>query len=253
MKSVSEPVISTEEIAGEASPLEPQTHEQTVGIAPEGLRMSWFEKTKARFELSSVQAGEGRYIQAVTEEPVADVSHMQDQEAVTDLQTDKHSEESAVQYRALYDFDASDSTEVSFREGDILSLRLGIEGSPGWVMVDVKGAQGWAPVLYLEQLDGEVEGEQPGDGVAEQPAGDGVAEQPGDEVAEQPAGDGVAEQPGDEFAEQLRILEDGSEQQVEVEDGLEQQPERGKLLSSNHLIRNLLEKAKTQSFYYAFK
>ena len=59
-----------------------------------------------------------------------------------------------VQYRALYDFDASDSVEVSCREGDILTLCPAESASPGWLVVEAGGRKGWVPELYLQLLDG---------------------------------------------------------------------------------------------------
>lgn len=64
-----------------------------------------------------------------------------------------------VQYRALYDFDASDSTEISFREGDVLTVCPDSDVSPGWLVAEFGGEKGWVPESYLELMEGEKEEE----------------------------------------------------------------------------------------------
>jgi len=65
-----------------------------------------------------------------------------------------------VRYRALYDFDAGDSTELSFREGDVLALCPDSEVSPGWLVAEIGGKQGWVPESYLQLMEGEKEEER---------------------------------------------------------------------------------------------
>ena len=65
-----------------------------------------------------------------------------------------------VKYRALYDFDASDSVEVSCREGDILTLCPDSNASAGWLVVEVEGRMGWVPQSYLQLVDSVGEGER---------------------------------------------------------------------------------------------
>ena len=62
-----------------------------------------------------------------------------------------------IQYRAKYNFEAGNPSEVSFKEGDVITLgaHLTEEASPGWVWVEVGGSKGWAPELYLEPLENE--------------------------------------------------------------------------------------------------
>ena len=65
-----------------------------------------------------------------------------------------------VRYRALYDFDAGDSTELSFREGDVLALCPDSEVSSGWLVAEIGGKQGWVPESYLQLMEGEKEEER---------------------------------------------------------------------------------------------
>ena len=58
----------------------------------------------------------------------------------------------AVQYRALYAYDAVDQSEVSFQEEDTLTAVPGEDSAGGWVKVEVKGQTGWAPETYLERV-----------------------------------------------------------------------------------------------------
>lgn len=75
--------------------------------------------------------------------------------------------ELAAQYRAIYDFDASDSSEVSFRKGDLIVPVPGSEPSHSWVLVRVGGAEGWAPDSYLEPVEGGGATEEEGGGATE--------------------------------------------------------------------------------------
>ena len=68
-----------------------------------------------------------------------------------------------VQYRALYDFNAGDSTELSFREGDVLTLCPDSDVSPGWLVAEIGGENGWVPESYLELMEGEKEEEGGGE------------------------------------------------------------------------------------------
>ena len=55
-------------------------------------------------------------------------------------------------YRALYPYEAADQSEVTFDEDDIMAAVEGAEPSTGWIMVEVKGHQGYAPETYMEEL-----------------------------------------------------------------------------------------------------
>ena len=84
-------------------------------------------------------------------------------EARAEEQAVVQSTSAPVQYRALYDFDASDSTEVSFCEGDVLTVCPDSDASPGWLMAEIGGKKGWVPESYLELMEGEKEEEGGGE------------------------------------------------------------------------------------------
>ena len=91
-----------------------------------------------------------------------------------------------VQYRALYDFEAGDSTELSFREGDVLTLCPDSEVSPGWLVAEIGGKQGWVPESYLQLMEGEKE-EERGEEVWREEEGERVGNEQVEEVKkEQP-------------------------------------------------------------------
>lgn len=54
-------------------------------------------------------------------------------------------------YRAMYDYSAQDSDEVSFREGDLIVNVSNIDG--GWMTgtVDRTGETGMLPANYVEE------------------------------------------------------------------------------------------------------
>lgn len=84
----------------------------------------------------------------------------------TDTQTTAHDEASrsqaapdettptTYQYRALFDYEATHPSELTIREGDIVTFVPTTESSPGWTMVCLSsGEQGWAPESYLQLLE----------------------------------------------------------------------------------------------------
>ena len=135
----------------EAKKEEEPASESVADQIPARLSMV-FEKSRPIQDISSVHAGsnvvEERQPQN-TEEMGSNLDSRP--RVVKDSAVD---EEPAVQYRALYDYEASDGTEVSFHEGDVLVSCPGGEVSPGWVMVEVGGVRGWAPETYLERVEG---------------------------------------------------------------------------------------------------
>ena len=63
-------------------------------------------------------------------------------------------------YQVIYDYEATDNTELTIKEGDIVTFILREDTSPGWIMVRLEGgAEGWVPELYLQILQNEVAGE----------------------------------------------------------------------------------------------
>ena len=55
-------------------------------------------------------------------------------------------------FRAMYDYDAADVDEVSFREGDVIFNTERID--EGWMLGTVEGSQqrGMLPANYVEQI-----------------------------------------------------------------------------------------------------
>ena len=86
-----------------------------------------------------------------------------------------------VQYRALYDFEAGDSTELSFHEGDVLTLCPDSEVSPGWLVAEIGRKQGWVPESYLQLMEGEKE-EERGEEVWREEEGESVGNEQVEEV-----------------------------------------------------------------------
>ncbi|KAK5640414.1 hypothetical protein RI129_011225 [Pyrocoelia pectoralis] len=60
----------------------------------------------------------------------------------------------AVKYRALYEFVARNSDEISFQPGDIINVPVEQTGEPGWLAGEIKGHTGWFPESYVEPMDG---------------------------------------------------------------------------------------------------
>ena len=128
-----------------------------------------FEKTGASEYVSSTHAGSSgnggeREVPSSAvfkpiQEPVSgevSQSRVTEQEAVA-ATTGGQDHDIYIQYRAKYNFEAGDSSEVSFKEGDIITAGAhpSEEASPGWAWVEVGGSKGWAPELYLEPLESE--------------------------------------------------------------------------------------------------
>ena len=54
-------------------------------------------------------------------------------------------------YRVLYNYKATDDTEVTVTQGDIVTFVPKKDASPGWIMVQLSGgSEGWAPEAYLQ-------------------------------------------------------------------------------------------------------
>ncbi|KAI1299300.1 Intersectin-2 [Halotydeus destructor] len=66
-----------------------------------------------------------------------------------------------VQYRAVYAFEARNSDELSLQPGDVIAVRVGVAGEPGWLQGDLNGQTGWFPEDYVETLDAGVASQDP--------------------------------------------------------------------------------------------
>lgn len=56
-------------------------------------------------------------------------------------------------YKALYDYQAADDSEVTLVEGGVVALVPRDDASPGWLMVRLEdGSEGWVPESYLEAM-----------------------------------------------------------------------------------------------------
>ncbi|KAF5279390.1 hypothetical protein FQA39_LY05500 [Lamprigera yunnana] len=60
----------------------------------------------------------------------------------------------ATKYKALYEFVARNTDEISFQPGDIINVPIEQTGEPGWLAGEIKGHTGWFPESYVEPLDG---------------------------------------------------------------------------------------------------
>ncbi|EGG13950.1 myosin IB [Cavenderia fasciculata] len=49
--------------------------------------------------------------------------------------------------KALYDYDATSQDELTFKEGDVLTI---VQKSDGWWECDLRGRKGWCPANYLQ-------------------------------------------------------------------------------------------------------
>jgi hypothetical protein len=53
--------------------------------------------------------------------------------------------------RALSDFEAREDTQVSFKKGDIMTLRF-CDDDSGWSEVEIRGRVGWVPTNFYEKI-----------------------------------------------------------------------------------------------------
>lgn len=61
--------------------------------------------------------------------------------------------EGFVKYRALYEFQARNTDEISFEPGDIILVPLEQNAQPGWLAGEINGHTGWFPETYVEKLE----------------------------------------------------------------------------------------------------
>lgn len=60
-------------------------------------------------------------------------------------------------YRAIYEFYARNSDEITFQPGDIVMVPFEQNAEPGWLAGEINGHTGWFPESYVEKVDDEVE------------------------------------------------------------------------------------------------
>lgn len=63
--------------------------------------------------------------------------------------------EGFVKYRALYEFEARNTDEISFVPGDIILVPLEQNAQPGWLAGEINGHTGWFPETYVEKMEEE--------------------------------------------------------------------------------------------------
>nr|CAH7740527.1 unnamed protein product [Callosobruchus chinensis] len=59
-----------------------------------------------------------------------------------------------LRYRALYEFVARNSDEISFQPGDTINVPKEQTGEPGWLAGEIRGKTGWFPESYVEPIEG---------------------------------------------------------------------------------------------------
>ncbi|XP_055856485.1 intersectin-1 isoform X1 [Episyrphus balteatus] len=72
---------------------------------------------------------------------------------VSDVDTSAPAPEGFVKYRAIYEFSARNTDEISFVPGDIVLVPLEQNAEPGWLAGEINGHTGWFPETYVEKLD----------------------------------------------------------------------------------------------------
>lgn len=58
-----------------------------------------------------------------------------------------------VKYRAIYEFNARNSDEITFAPGDIVMVPLEQNAEPGWLAGEINNHTGWFPETYVEKCD----------------------------------------------------------------------------------------------------
>uniref|UniRef100_A0A182VSJ4 Dynamin-associated protein n=1 Tax=Anopheles minimus TaxID=112268 RepID=A0A182VSJ4_9DIPT len=58
-----------------------------------------------------------------------------------------------MKYRAIYEFNARNSDEISFQPGDIVMVPLEQNAEPGWLAGEINGHTGWFPESFVEKVD----------------------------------------------------------------------------------------------------
>lgn len=60
-------------------------------------------------------------------------------------------------YRAIYEFNARNSDEITFQPGDHIKVPFEQNAEPGWLAGEINGHTGWFPETYVEKIDDELE------------------------------------------------------------------------------------------------
>lgn len=63
--------------------------------------------------------------------------------------------EGFVKYRAVYEFNARNTEEITFVPGDIILVPLEQNAEPGWLAGEINGHTGWFPESYVEKMEEE--------------------------------------------------------------------------------------------------
>ncbi|KAF6206524.1 hypothetical protein GE061_017758 [Apolygus lucorum] len=58
-----------------------------------------------------------------------------------------------IKYRALYEFVARNTDELSFQPGDTIYVPSNQQAEPGWLSGEVRGSSGWFPESYVELME----------------------------------------------------------------------------------------------------
>ncbi|XP_034474996.1 intersectin-1-like isoform X2 [Drosophila innubila] len=63
--------------------------------------------------------------------------------------------EGFVKYRAVYEFNARNTEEITFVPGDLILVPLEQNAEPGWLAGEINGHTGWFPESYVEKIEEE--------------------------------------------------------------------------------------------------
>jgi len=63
--------------------------------------------------------------------------------------------EGFVKYRAVYEFNARNTEEITFVPGDLILVPLEQNAEPGWLAGEINGHTGWFPESYVEKIEDE--------------------------------------------------------------------------------------------------
>lgn len=89
-----------------------------------------------------------------------------------------------VKYRAVYEFFARNSDEITFQPGDIVMVPLEQNAEPGWLAGEINGHTGWFPETYVEKCEDELSEDVAAEAYTELPAEPVEAVEPVEPVAE---------------------------------------------------------------------
>ena len=141
-----------EEPAHEPEPAATETYEEP---APQQEESSWgatetYEEPAQQQEEQSSWGATETYEEPAPEPAAAEETD----EEPAQQQEEQYQEEGAAgigQARALYDYDAAQEGDLSFREGDVITL-IDTSDPSGWWVGELNGAQGNFPSNFVEQI-----------------------------------------------------------------------------------------------------